>query len=67
MPILSSSWMSGKCRDAANAIRRSLSDRGIPVDVAVVTPAQFERDRNTIGTLVHPVMTDGSVLYAPAA
>lgn len=57
----------GTRREAANAIRRALGNREIPIDVIVVTPEQFERDRNTIGTLVRPAVAEGRVLFARAA
>lgn len=59
--------VTGTRRDAANAIRRSLRNREIPVDVVVVTPEQFERDRRTVGTLVRPAVLEGRVLYSRAA
>ena len=45
----------------------SLSDRKIPLDLLVVTPEQFDRDRDMIGTVIQPAAHEGKVLYERAA
>lgn len=50
-------------RQAAVAIRMSLDDIGIPKDVVVVPPDEFEQDRDVVGTVVYPAIREGRVLY----
>ena len=59
--------VSGSRRQKATEIDLSLADRGIPLDLLVVTPEQFERERNMIGTVIRPAARDGKVLYERAA
>jgi len=58
--------VAGTRRAAAAAIRRVLHPRDIPVDIVVITPEQFEHERDVIGTLVRPAVREGKVLYARA-
>lgn len=44
-----------------------LADRIVPMDVIVVTPEQFERQKNSIGTVVREAAREGRVLYERAA
>lgn len=57
----------GSRREKATEIDRILSDRDVPLDLIVITPEQFERDRNLIGTLVRPAVREGKILYERAA
>ena len=57
----------GSRRQKATEIDLSLADRGMPLDLLVVTPEQFERERNMIGTVIRPAARDGKVLYERAA
>ena len=57
----------GSRRKKATEIDLSLSDRKIPLDLLVVTPEQFDRDRDMIGTVIRPAAHEGKVLYERAA
>lgn len=53
----------GSRRRAAAEIDAALSDRRVPLDLLVVTPEQFERERETIGSVLRPAIAEGRVLY----
>lgn len=57
----------GSRRQKATEIDLSLSDRRIPLDLLVVTPEQFDREQNMIGTVIRPAAHEGKVLYERAA
>jgi predicted nucleotidyltransferase len=57
----------GSLRQKAMEIDLALADRTLPLDLIVVTPKQFERDRDRIGTIIRPVVREGKVLYDRAA
>ena len=57
----------GSRRKKATEIDLSLSDREVPLDILVVTPEQFERDRDMIGTVIRPAAHEGKVLYERVA
>ena len=57
----------GSRRRKATEIDLSLSDREVPLDLLVVTPEQFERDRDMIGTVIRPAAHEGKVLYERVA
>ena len=44
-------------------IRRALRGMGLPKDIVVRTPEEFERYRDVIGTIVYPAAHRGRVLY----
>jgi predicted nucleotidyltransferase len=44
-------------------IRMALRGTGLPKDVFVVTADEVQRDRDVVGTLVHPALREGTVLY----
>ncbi len=44
-------------------IRRALRGMGLPKDIVVRTPEEFERYRGVIGTIVYPAAHRGRVLY----
>jgi len=57
----------GSVRKKAMEIDLSLADRTLPLDLIVVTPEQFERERDRIGSVVRPAAREGKVLYDRAA
>jgi len=57
----------GSLRRQAIEIDRALVDRELPLDLIVVTPETFERDRDQIGTIVRPAAREGGVVYERAA
>jgi predicted nucleotidyltransferase len=50
-------------RRAAVRIRMALDDIVIPKDIVVVTPIEFERRKDIVGTLEYPAVREGRVLY----
>jgi len=50
-------------RRSAVEIRMALDDIVIPKDIVVVPPDDFERRKDTIGTLEYPAAREGRVLY----
>ena len=57
----------GSRRRKANEIDLALADRRVPLDVIVVTPEQFERQRDVIGTVVRQAVREGKTVYERAA
>ena len=57
----------GSRRQKATEIDISLADRSVPLDLLVVTPEQFDRERDMIGTVIRPAAREGRVLYERAA
>ncbi len=57
----------GSRREMANKIDLALADRTIPLDVIVVTPEQFARQMNIMGTIVREAVRGGRVVYERAA
>ena len=57
----------GKRRDLMVAMDRTLKGFGIARDIIVLTPEEFERDRQIPGTVARPASLDGKVLYDSAA
>ena len=57
----------GSRRRKANEIDLALADRTVPLDVVVVTPDQFERQRDVIGTIVREAVREGRSVYERAA
>jgi len=57
----------GSERAKANEIDLALADRTVPLDLVVVTPEQFERQKNALGTIVREAVLEGRVLYERAA
>lgn len=54
-------------RSKANEIDLALADRLVPLDIVVVTPEQFEQQKDLLGTLVHEAVEQGRVVYDRAA
>ena len=57
----------GSTRQKANEIDLLMADRRIPMDFIVLTPEQYERQKNTVGTIVRQVEREGMVVYEHAA
>ncbi len=57
----------GSLRQKANEIDLMLADRTLPLDLIVVTPEQFARQKDVIGTIVREAVKDGKVVYERAA
>lgn len=45
------------------ALRRLLKDLGVPKDIIVKTPEEFERFKDIVGTIIYPAAHRGKVLY----
>ena len=58
--------VTGSKRDTQLQVRLAIHDVHLPKDVIVVTPDQFERQRDIPGTIVRPAFLEGKVLYAKA-
>ena len=57
----------GTRRKLATEIDLSLVGIELPADVIVVTPDDFQRNRDRIGTIIQPAMREGKVLYERGA
>ncbi|MFO7907039.1 MAG: nucleotidyltransferase domain-containing protein [Planctomycetota bacterium] len=57
----------GSRRQKANEIDLALADRAMPIDLIVLTPEQFEREKDLIGTIVCEAAREGRVIYERAA
>ena len=53
----------GSCRQKANEIDLALADRTIPMDIIVVTPDQFDRQKNMMATIASAAALEGKVMY----
>ena len=53
----------GSRRKLATEMELALAGVNIPADLIVVTPEQLRRDENRRGTVVHPAVREGIVLY----
>ena len=67
MDLLVVIQVQGSLRAKAMEIDYALADRDLPLDLIVVTPEQFERDEELIGTIVRPAALEGKILYESAA
>ena len=56
--------VSGSKREKSIEIALALHDIRVPKDIIVVTPDTVERQRDVVGTIVHPAIKEGKVLYA---
>jgi predicted nucleotidyltransferase len=54
-------------RATAMEIDRALADRGIPLDLVVMTPEEYEKQRRIVGTITKPAAEDGQVVYERVA
>ena len=57
----------GSKRKQATEIDISLLGLDLPTDVIVATPEEVEKYRNQIGTIIHPALREGKVLYERSA
>ena len=53
----------GSKRKRATEIDLALFGIDMPADVVVVTPEELERQKDVIGTFVHPAVREGQVVY----
>ena len=57
----------GSTRQKANEIDMLMSDRRIPMDFIVITPEQYEQQKNMVGTFVRQIEREGMVIHEHAA
>lgn len=57
----------GSTRQRANEIDMLLADRCLPMDFIVLTPEQYERQKNIAGSIARQVEREGRVIYEHAA
>lgn len=57
----------GSTRQKANEIDMLMADRRIPMDFIVITPEQYERQKNMVGTIIRQIEREGKVIYEHAA
>ena len=57
----------GSTRQKANEIDMLMADRSIPMDFIVLTPEQYERQKNIAGTIARQIEREGKVIYERAA
>ena len=57
----------GSRRKKANEIDLALVDRVVPLDLIVVTPEQFDRQKDVVGTIIREAVREGKVIYERAA
>jgi len=57
----------GSRRQQAVAIEVKLAGLGLPKDVVLVTPEEFESYRNVVGSIVYPAAHEGYVVYERTA
>jgi uncharacterized protein len=53
----------GQRRKLQVKMDRALRGNGIARDIILLTPEEFERDKNIPGTIARPAMIEGKVLY----
>ena len=56
--------VAGSKREKSIEIALALHDIRVPKDIIVVTPDTVERQHDVVGTIVHPAIKEGKVLYA---
>ena len=54
-------------RKVAMELYQLLWDVGVPKDIVVVRPEDFERYRDVVGTIIYPAVREGRVVYERAA
>lgn len=55
--------LTGRRREMMLAMDRALRGLGLARDIVVLTPEEFERDREIPGTIARPAAQEGKVLY----
>ena len=53
----------GGRRELETEIDLALAGRRVPLDVIVVTPEEVERERDLVGTIIHPALREGVALH----
>jgi len=53
----------GGRRELETEIDLALAGRRVPLDVIVVTPEEVERERDLVGTIIHPALKEGVALH----
>ena len=61
--ILVISRFQGKRRAMLVEMDRALRGAGLPLELVLLTPEEFERDKNIPGTVARPAWCEGKVLY----
>jgi len=59
--------LSGRRREMIVAMDLTLNGLGIARDIVILTPEEYERDREIPGTIARPASRQGRVLYDRAA
>jgi len=59
--------LSGRRREMIVAMDLALNGLGIARDIVILTPEEYERDREIPGTIARPASRQGRVLYDRAA
>lgn len=54
----------GSRRALMVAMDRELRNSGFARDIVILTPAEFERDKEIPGTIARPAWKEGKILYA---
>lgn len=54
-------------REQVVALYRALWNIGLPKDLIVVRPEDFERYKDVVGTVIYPAAHEGKILYEHAA
>ncbi|MHB9028396.1 MAG: nucleotidyltransferase domain-containing protein [Candidatus Latescibacterota bacterium] len=57
----------GRRRDILVEMDRSLRDAGFALDLVLLTPEEYDRDREIPGTVARPASQEGKVLYERSA
>src|SRR2546425_4674478 len=57
----------GSKRDRTIEVRKALAGMGLAKDVIVATPEEVEKYRDLVGTIIHPAMREGKLLYERVA
>ena len=50
-------------KQSTREIRMALDAMGMPKDIVVITPKEFERGKEIVGTIAHPAHHEGRILY----
>ncbi len=59
--------VAGSKREQTIEIRKAIAGIGLAKDVVVATPEEVERYKNIVGTIIHPALREGKVLYERSA
>jgi hypothetical protein len=55
--------VAGSKRAKQVEMRVALHDIPVPKDIILVTPDEVARRRDVVGTIIHPALREGKVLY----